>query len=42
MLVIVTTAVILGLLIGLDYAEYVVEQKIAKQEALEEQDNGEV
>lgn len=34
--------VILAILLGLDVAEYVVEQKIAKQEALEEQDNGEV
>lgn len=34
--------VILAILLGLDVAEYVVEQKIAKQEALEEQENGEV
>lgn len=35
--------VILAILLGLDVAEYVVEQKIAKSEAeLEEQDNGEV
>lgn len=34
--------VILAILLGLDVAEYVVEQKIAKQEALEEQGNGEV
>ena len=34
--------VILAILLGLDVAEYVVEQKISKQEALEEQDNGEV
>ena len=34
--------VILAILLGLDVAEYVVEQKIAKQEALEERDNGEV
>lgn len=35
--------VILVILLGLDLAEYVVEQKIAKSEAkLEERDNGEV
>lgn len=34
--------VILAILLGLDVAEYVVEQKIAKREALEEQNNGEV
>lgn len=34
--------VILAILLGLDVAEYVVEQKIAKQEALEERDNGEI
>lgn len=35
--------VILAILLGLDLAEYVVEQKIAKSEAeLEEQDNGEI
>lgn len=34
--------VILAILLGLDVAEYVVEQKIAKQEALEEQENGKV
>lgn len=34
--------VILAILLGLDVAEYVVEQKISKQEALEEQDNDEV
>lgn len=35
--------VILAILFGLDLAEYVVEQKIAKSEAkLEEKDNGEV
>ena len=32
--------VILTILLGLDVAEYVVEQKIAKQEALEDQENG--
>ena len=39
---VVSVIVILAILLGLDVAEYVVEQKIAKQEALEEQDNGEV
>ena len=39
---IVSVIVILAILLGLDVAEYVVEQKIAKQEALEEQDNDEV
>lgn len=34
--------VILAILLGLDVAEYVAEQKIAKREALEEQNNGEV
>ena len=39
---IASIVVILAILLGLDVAEYVVEQKIAKQEASEEQDNGEV
>ena len=40
---VVSVIVILAILLGLDLAEYVVEQKIAKSEAeLEEQDNGEV
>lgn len=39
---VVSVIVILAILLGLDVAEYVVEQKIAKQEAFEEQDNGEV
>lgn len=37
---IASIVVILAILIGLDVAEYAVEQKIAKQEALEELDNG--
>lgn len=39
---IASIVVILSILLGLDVAEYVVEQKIAKKEASEEQDNGEV
>lgn len=40
---VVSVIVILAILLGLDLAEYVVEQKIAKSEAeLEKQENGEV
>lgn len=39
---IASIVVILAILLGLDVAEYVVEQKIAKKEALEERDNGEI
>lgn len=40
---VVSVIVILAILLGLDLAEYVVEQKIEKSEAeLEKQDNGEV
>ena len=40
---VVSVIVILAILLGLDVAEYVVEQKIAKSETkLEKQENGEV
>lgn len=39
---VVSVIVILAILLGLDVAEYVVEQKIEKSEASKKQDNGEV
>ena len=39
---VVSVIVILAILLGLDLAEYVVEQKIEKSESSKEQGNGEV